>query len=530
MIKTLKPSYKFISSASYQLSRGATKEEIREFSKEFDITSERVEEFLKNQTLSKAVSGAVIAGKEEKELLYNILDQKFIEEYKDVVIFTRGENVSFYEYKNGVYIFLTFQDMYNYVDLLMSKYYLLDYRTSSRNVKDTIERVGSYLSRINKRHFKEEDLLDRKWYLNLKNGLLDMDTFKIKPHSSDYFSTVQVNYEYDSKTKCPKFDDFIKVVSGDNKSTAEMIQQMYGYSLMDGNPMHKVFYLYGDTARNGKSTTAKILCGLIGWGNVSTLSLQQIENENSSIATSIVGKQINFSDEISSKFIDSSRLTALAAEGIIEINPKYKRSFMYPVKAKFIIACNDLPRFNDYQGMKHRMISIPFRYHLKENERILRFDEILLKEEGSGILNWAIEGAKIIKKNNAFSSNDDSKEDLHDNLLQSYPVYAYLEMTYDFSPEYIKEFDPKSLYGESTHAKDSVSTGYRLFCEENNIRACSSFTFNRELKRFSHETGNIKQVRVGHRSDRRYIGLKSREEIDGDKDLEEFKSNAVENF
>jgi len=178
--------------------------------------------------------------------------------------------------------------------------------------------------------------------------------------------------------------------SKESESTALMIQQMYGYCLMKGNPMHKVFYLYGDTARNGKSTAAKILCGLIGWGNVSTLSLQQIEGENSSMMTSIIGKQINFSDEISSKFIGSSRLTAVAAEGVIEVNPKYKHSFMYSVKAKFIIACNDLPRFSDFQGMKHRMISIPFRHHLKENERVSRYDEILLEKEGAGILNCAI--------------------------------------------------------------------------------------------------------------------------------------------
>jgi P4 family phage/plasmid primase-like protien len=359
--------------------------------------------------------------------------------------------------------------------------------------------------------------MNKKWYLNLKNGLFDMETFKLLPHTPSYFSTVQVQYEYNPKARSPEFNKFIDTISGHSESTAIMIKQMYGYSLMEGNPRHKVFYLYGDTARNGKSTCAKILCGLIGWGNVSTLTLQQIGSENSSILTSIIGKQINFSDEISSKFIESSRLTAMAAEGVVEINPKYKPSFLYSVKTKFIIACNDLPRFSDYQGMKHRMISIPFRYHLKESERIDRYDEILLEKEGAGILNWAIEGAKNIK-NGIFEINDDSKEDIQDNILQSYPVYAFLENLYDFSLDFTDEIDPKDLYGE--HATESrQATGFRLYCDELGIKTLSFPIFTRELKRFSRETENIKQIRVGHRQDRRYIGMKLKTEIDDEKEF-----------
>jgi putative DNA primase/helicase len=517
--KKLKPKYKFPSTASYHLSRGATKEDILEISKDFEgVTSPYVEDYLKNKFKNDAVIGAIQMGREEKEKQYSLLDNKFITSYPNLVIFSRGESSQFYEYVNGVYKLLYERDMYNYIDELMRKEGLLEHRTSKRKVEDTMSRIASLLSGIKGRHYSEDELLHKKWYLNLKNGLLDMETFHLSPHTPDYFSTVQVPYEYDPSAKCPEFDKFIETVSVKNSDTAMMIKQMFGYSIMDGNPMHKVFYLYGDTARNGKSTCAKILCGLIGVGNVSTLTLNQIANENSSIMTSIVGKQINFSDEISSKFIESSRLTAMAAEGVVEINPKYKPAFLYTVKAKFIIACNDLPRFIEYQGMKHRMISIPFHHHFKESERINRYDQVLLEKEGPGILNWAIEGAKTIK--NGFVINDDSKEDLHDNLLQSSPVYAYMEMTYDFSPDYTDEMSAKELYGE-LGSKDAPATGFRLFCEENGIKATSSFTFERELKRFAGETNNIKQIRVGHRRDRKYIGMKLQSANDGDRELDD---------
>ena len=506
----LKSGLKFFAAARSLLKNNGTVEEVKQLAEEYDVTKERVDEWLKKTTRSSAVSGALMAGKEEKDHIFNTLDQKFTEAYPNIVVFRRGENTTFYEYKDGVYIQLATQDMYNYLDDFMVALYLLEHRTSTRKVKDTIERVSSLLARTLKRHFTEEDIIHRKWYLNLKNGLLDMETYELKSHTPDYFSTVQVPYEYDPQATAPEFETFVATVSGGKPSNATMLQQMYGYSIMEGNPSHKVFYLFGDTARNGKSTAAKILCGLIGWGNVSTLSLQQIASENSHILTSIIGKQINFSDEISSKFVESSRLTAMSAEGIVEINPKNKSPFLYPIRAKFIIACNDLPRFSDFQGMKHRMINIPFPYHLKESERVERYDEVLLKKEGSGILNWAIEGAKKLKEcKHVFEVSEDSQEGIIDNVMQSYPVYAYLDEMYAFNDDYKEHFDPDVLYGGSRD-KDIDATGYRLFCDRKGIKCCSAFTFARELKRFGRETGKIRQIRVREEigQPRVYIGMR----------------------
>jgi len=502
----LKPKHQFYTKASFVLSRGAPIESIYELANEYDIQVSEVGAYLDNKKKSNAVSGALMAGREEKEALYNKLDEKFLEENPHIITVARGESVTFFEYRKGLYAQLLDKDMYNYVDSLMAGLYLLDYRTSVRMVKDTVRRIEALLSRTENRHFTEEEIYQQKWFLNLKNGLLDMDTLTLSPHNPSYFSTVQVPYEYQPEATCPEFFKFIETVSCNTDSTAQMIKEMFGYCLSNGNPKHKVFYLYGDTARNGKSTTAKIICGLIGWGNVSTLSLGQIESENSSILTSIMGKQINFSDEISSKYVESSRLTAMSSEGIVEINPKYKPSFLHVVKTKFLVACNDIPRFKDPQGMKHRMISIPFQHHFKESERIERFDEVLLAKEGSGMLNWAIEGMKAIKETNTFTVNEDSREDVYDNLLQSNPVYAFMDMTYDFDPNFEDKIPMEDLYG-SYDPRSATGEGFRLFCHEKGILATSYFGFCRELKRFARETGKIIQIKKSGKS-RHYKGLK----------------------
>ena len=185
MTKKLKSS--FYGSANYLIRNGGTEADVLEKSQEFNITEEEVKVWLRNQIKSKAFGEAMFAGHAEKEALYNILDKKFIDEYPHVVVFERGENQSFYEYSNGVYSVVLENEMYNRVDGLMNTYQLLDYRTSSHRVKDTVRRIGALLGRTPKRHYSDDNLLHRKWYLNLNNGLLDMDKFRLFPHTPEYF-------------------------------------------------------------------------------------------------------------------------------------------------------------------------------------------------------------------------------------------------------------------------------------------------------------------------------------------------------
>ena len=513
----MKPNNNFYNDITKALAKGLPIDNIEEFAKDYDISQEKVIEFITLQARAKFVSSTFAASKKELTVIYGVLDKKFIEEHNNIVTYKREENLEFYKYSNGVYKHLDKLDMYFLVDALMLQYHLYEHRTSSRLVNDTINRIGSKLAGMEKRSFSDE-FSSKKWYLNLKNGLLDPETFELKDHTPEYFSTSQAPFDFDPTKECPEFDKFLTTVSGEKDSTIAMIQEMYGYCLLNGNPMHKVFYLYGNTARNGKSTTAKILCGLLGWSNVSTLSLLQIAGENSSIFTSIVDKQLNFSEEISSKFVESSRLTALSSEGTIQINPKFKHTYTHQVKAKFIITCNDLPRFKDSQGMKHRMVSIPFPKQIKEEERIARLDERLLEKEGSGILNWALKGAKIIKKSNKFSVNEESLEDMKENLHQSNSTYAYLETKFDFSPDFTDVFDPMELYGVGA-TNEKPPTGFRLYRSVNGLQDfTSAFTFKSELRRFADETKKIKQIRTPNRN-RMYTGLKLKSDVDDEKNM-----------
>lgn len=520
-MKKLKTKIDFYTKVPLLLNKGLSISDIAETIDEYTgVTHDDLEKIVSKNSLSKGIASGLVSATNQKAIIYNELDKKFVEKHPNLVLFRRGENSVFFEYRHGVYYELSEQDMYDLVDNIMEELSLFEYRNSSHKVKDTIKRISSLLARTIDKYFQDEKVYKQEWKLNLKNGLLDMNTWELKEHTPDYFSTVQVPYNYNPESQVNLFQKFIETVSDNDQSTAKMIQEMFGYCILEGNPKHRVFYLYGDTARNGKSTTAKLLAGLIGWGNVSTLSLGQIAGENSSILTSIIGKQINFSDEISSKYIESSRLTQMSAEGVVEVNPKFKSSFLYQIKAKFIIACNDLPQFKDSQGMKHRMISIPFNHHFEPKDRIDRYEEILLEKEGSAILNWAIEGAKMIREQKDFTINEQSKEDMYENASQSNSVYAFLDSNYIFNEEYTEEFSVMDLYGR-VESRDMPATKYRQFCKERGISPLGAGNFAKELKRYAREMGKVKQNR--NKKERYYTGLAEKEMQEFNKTVNDFK-------
>jgi len=47
------------------------------------------------------------------------------------------------------------------------------------------------------------------WIINVKNGLLDLRTLELKPHSPEYYSMIQIPVEWDPNAYCPIWDKFI---------------------------------------------------------------------------------------------------------------------------------------------------------------------------------------------------------------------------------------------------------------------------------------------------------------------------------
>jgi putative DNA primase/helicase len=503
MLKRISSFYKDIDSL---YSKGVPIADLKALIPEYQVDAEQAAAYIERKDKKNAVGLAVNMGKEALEQIWLNFDTAFMEKYPNMVLSRKGENNAFYEYQEGVYNSIDTATMLDRIDWMMSEMSLLSQRVSRPMVKGTVDRIASTMSRIPGKHFGAEYLK------NLKNGLFDVVTRELTEHTPTHFSTSQVPFNYEPDAVCPEFEEFIKTVSNDDTQNATMIQEMFGYCLLPRNPKHKAFLLFGDTARNGKSTTAKILCGLLGNDNVSYLSIPELTGDNSASLSMIEGKQLNFSDEAPTRYIESPRFVSMISEGKITINPKYKIAYHYQPEAKYIITCNDIPRFREAQAMANRFIIIPFDYQIPIENRIENIDDILLAKEGSGILNWALSGAKKMKETGIFTQSVRALELSEENKMIGNPVYAYLKETFDFGEEFDREFSVEDLFGEREY-RDVDASGYRSFCLANNVGLTSLSQFRREVARFSRESKFMKQVRVrnsdtGKAGKRVYVGMR----------------------
>ena len=505
----LKSKLKFYTDARSALKRGMNDADIQELATEYkNITQEDIQKVLKESLINSAISLVDEDEKKKGGELYKIIDQKFIEEYSLLVAYRRGTNTTFYNYNNGVYKFIDDSDMFNMVSNYFFKKGLLDHRAKDTYIKNTISRIGSILSTIPDRYFRDIDVQKNNTHINLKNGLFNPKTKTLEEHTPKYFSVTQIPFDYNPTADCPKFKEFITFVTQKNPGSARMIQEMYGYFVCtDGNPRHKVFYLYGPTARNGKSTTALIAIGLLGLDNVSFLSLQQIAQPAPSTMEALVGKWLNFSDEVSGTYLQSGNLTSISAEGTVDISPKFKQPYSFRVRSKFIVACNSIPRLSENNGMKQRMIVIPFDHHIPEGERILDYDKQLLEEEGSGILNWALEGGEML--GDTFFISEQSKEEMEENILGSNNVLAFMNEQYVYDEKYVD-----TVYAQDMYGVKGVNDGYIGFCTKTGTTPMAYPRFCTELKTFSKLTKKIESKKTNKGIG--YIHLKEKGDVEMD--------------
>ena len=130
-------------------------------------------------------------------------------------------------------------------------------------------------------------------WVNVLNGLLDVNTLVLSAHSPDYLSPVQLPVKFDT---VPGWDKFIsEVFLGDTEAIAWEIP---AWLMTPDASIQKAILLLGDGA-NGKSTYLRAVLAFIGKGNSTAVSLHKLENDRFSAAR-LVGRLANICPDLPS--------------------------------------------------------------------------------------------------------------------------------------------------------------------------------------------------------------------------------------
>jgi len=267
----------------------------------------------------------------------------------------------------------------------------------SEGIRPTDSRLNSVKRFCRIEVFKDADVWDADPDLLVcQNGMLHIPTKTLKPHTPLAYQTTGVPYAYDPQATCPTFVDALTRLP---YRVVQFLQEFAGYSLTTDTSYEIAVWFLGKRGC-GKSTIITALHTMLG-DRSDVLSLKQVVRSRFGLG-SIVGKTLIYAFENPSMYLETTdTVNALVSGEPLVVERKYKPQATIIPRAKVLWAMNKLPRIKDAGDGLFRRVQIVRFEPLPESERDPTVKE-QIKEEGSGILNWALIGLDRLRKRGRF--------------------------------------------------------------------------------------------------------------------------------
>jgi len=333
--------------------------------------------------------------------------------------------------------------------------------------------------------------VNRDW-MTLKNGVMRIDEILkadvigdspdwtsdlseyLQEHSPRWFSIYSVPFGYNPNAYAEKFVRIIDQNLEADQERINILQEWTGLMLIPDTQFQKFMILCGEGS-NGKSVYFAVLEALLGNENVSHVSLEDFGGNFDLQST--LGKLANISADCDDmENVAEGSLKRFASGDAMDIKRKFKESVNASPTARLIIGTNNLPRFADKsEGIKRRILYIPFRRSVPESERETGIDKHAewsgrLVGEMPGVLNWAIEGLRRLRHNGRFSNSRVCDE-------------AMAEYERDLNPTLIFFEECIQVSSIEKIAKGKLYDVYVAWCIKNGCVKVGSRKFGKEVFR-----------------------------------------------
>lgn len=244
-------------------------------------------------------------------------------------------------------------------------------------------------------------------YIVLENGIYWWRDATLEPHSPALGAMTKLPITHDAGAIPHSFIEWLGQVLGDDPDLHRHMWEVIGYLLMTGNPLQKIFMLYGEGG-NGKGTMLRVIRRLLGRDNYSSISMHQLVDDRFATA-GLYGKTANISGDLSSRFLsDPQVLKEITGGDSISASRKFGHSFEFVPYAVPIFASNEFFRTSDNSvGWRRRWEVIDFVQRVEGNGG---FDEQLLFDDAAGIFNYAMEGLRTLMHRGKFQPPQAAQE------------------------------------------------------------------------------------------------------------------------
>jgi putative DNA primase/helicase len=344
--------------------------------------------------------------------------------------------------------------------------HLLGYKLSN---KDLSEIKGHVMRRTyHKRSEIDADINT----INVKNGLYNIQTGELKPHSPEYLSVNQKPIIYNPKAKPKLFGKYLCDVLYDREIRTAV--ECMAYTFYRDNIYEIITDLFG-YGSNGKSVFTDTLTALHGNKNVSNVSLSAILN-NQFALSDLEGKDVNIDSELSSTTIrDTAILKELTGKQPIRIERKNQRAYDAKLHAKLWFSANRLPQTVDDSDSYYRripIISFPHTFEGNNADPYLS-KKMTREEELSGIFNALMIALRRILHNKQIFVNEKTIQERREKY----------EMATDPIGSFIKNALAEDSIATDQTTKEHYYQSLTKYCQERNLAVPSKENVGKIVKK-----------------------------------------------
>lgn len=336
------------------------------------------------------------------------------------------------------------------------------------------------------------------YLINCKNGTYDLETMTFREHDWKDFLTMQTNFDYTmQEVTCPRWEQFIKEVTQDNKDKADYLQRALGYSILGTGKEECMFILHGKTTRNGKSTMLDAIQHLLGdYSTVAPVELicRNERQKNAEAANPVLARlkgkrMVTMSESDTAGKLDEATIKQYTGGEDITARELYQSAITFKPQFTMWLSCNDLPAVKDkslFASDRVRVIEFNRHFSDEEQDKGLK-DYFETPEAMKGIFTWLVAGYFKYRRF-GLKMCDDMKKVIKQYEKDNDLVLQFLEEKCEGTNEgYTKA---KTLYDN-----------YKIWCKSNGYYVCSMKKFNAELTthpEWYHEKSLIAGVTVYH--------------------------------
>lgn len=304
-------------------------------------------------------------------------------------------------------------------------------------------------------HFFSNNELDVNDYaLNVQNGVLILDENKTQfiPHDADLLLSKICNASYNPDARCKRWEQFLLEIMEEDKEKIVYLQKLFGLCLTGDVRLEKMWFLFGSSTRNGKSTILETISYVLGTYSETirpeTLAIKN--NPDSRTASPDIAKLAGVRLVICSEppkrmGLDAGLIKSLTGRDAITARFLHQCEFKFIPKFKLVCNTNYLPVVTDTTIFSSGRIQVvEFKKHFSENEQDLTLkSKFQTKEALSAILNWCLEGwilfckegleipIAINKSTSEYASKSDKLQNFIDDCLEESESNLSVKQAYE---------------------------------------------------------------------------------------------------